>query len=97
LNLKEVAQGLCNLVYRRGNTNDWLGKSCWLPPRESDPEVDQGPCDVITFPSLLAPVLVWNQQNYKKFLKTARYFDSTKDSCPREPPHWKSGCENECI
>jgi len=43
---------------------DLRGKSYRLHPKESGPEVDQGPGGVITSPTLLGPVLVWSQQNY---------------------------------
>ena len=42
---------------------DWRGKSCWLNPRESAPEVVQGPGGVNTSPTLLGPVLVCSEQN----------------------------------
>jgi len=54
-------------------TKDWLGKSCWLNPRESGPEIVQGLGGVIASPTLLGPVLVWSQQNYLKLLLTVRY------------------------
>jgi len=41
-------------------TNDWRGKSCWLRPRESGPEVIQGPGGVNT-----SPALVWRKQKYE--------------------------------
>jgi len=53
------------------------GKSCWLHPRESGPEVVQGPGGVTTSPTLLGLVLVWSQQNYLRLLLTVRYFVST--------------------
>jgi len=37
------------------------GKSCWPHPRESGPEVVQGPGGMITSPILLSPVLVRSQ------------------------------------
>jgi len=59
---------------------DWRGKSCWLHPRESGPEVVQGPGGVTTSPTLLGPVLVWShvlvwsQQNYLKLVKNLEVF-----------------------
>jgi len=41
---------------------NWRGKSCWLHSRENGPKVNQRPGDVITFQTLLSPVLVWSQQ-----------------------------------
>jgi len=38
--------------------HDRLTRSCWLHPRESGPEVVQGPGGMTTFPILLGPVLV---------------------------------------
>jgi len=38
----------------------WQGVPCWLQPRESGLEVEQGPGGVIPFPTLLGPVLVWS-------------------------------------
>ena len=40
-----------------------LIKSCWLHPRESGPEVVQGPGSLTTSPTLLARVLVLTQGN----------------------------------
>jgi len=58
-------------------TKDWRGTSCWLSPRESGPEVVQGPGGVTTSPTLLGPVLVWSQQSYLKSLLTVRHFESS--------------------
>jgi len=38
--------------------------SSWPHPRESGPEVVQGPSEVTTSPTLLGPVLLWSEQNY---------------------------------
>jgi len=43
-----------------------------LHPRESGPEVVQGPGGM-TKSLLLGPVLVWSQQNYLRLLLTVRY------------------------
>jgi len=56
---------------------DWQGKTCWLHPRESGPEVVQGQGKVTTSPTLLGPVLVRDQQNYQRLLNTARYVESS--------------------
>ena len=45
--------------------NGQRGRSCWLNPRESGPEVHQGPGGVIKPPTLLGPILVWSQLNYQ--------------------------------
>ena len=47
-------------------TKDWRGKSCWLDPRESDPEVVQRPGEVTTSLTCLVPSwrgscrFIWN-------------------------------------
>jgi len=43
-----------------GTIGEW-GTSCWLQPRESGPEVVQGPGGVNASPNLLGPILVWSQ------------------------------------
>jgi len=48
-----------------------------LHPRESGPEVVQGPDGVTTSPSLHGPVLLWSQQNYLTLLLIVRYFASS--------------------
>jgi len=63
-------------------TEDWWGKSCWLNPRESDPNIDQGPGGVTSSLTLLGPVLVWNQQNYLKLLLIVRFSKSSYGCCP---------------
>jgi len=54
---------------------DWLGTFCWQHPRESGPEVDQGPGGVTASPTLLGSVLVWTQQTYLRLLLSVRYFE----------------------
>ena len=49
-------------------------------PRESDPEVVQGPGGVITSPTLLGPVFLWSLQNYVKLMLTVRYSKATLPS-----------------
>jgi len=44
-----------------------------LHPRESGPEVVQGPGGMTTSLMLLGPVLVWSQQNCLRLLLTVRY------------------------
>ena len=39
-------------------TKDWRDKSCWLNPRENDPEVFQGRGGVTASPTLFGPTLV---------------------------------------
>ena len=68
---------------------DWRGKSCWPHPRESGPEVVQGPGGVTASPTLLGPVLVQSQQNYLKLL-TVRYFGSSQGFCPKTLPRGKA-------
>jgi len=51
--------------------NDWRNMFYSLNPRESGPDVIQGPNGVTTSPTLLDPTLVWSQQNYVRLLLTA--------------------------
>jgi len=60
-------------MYPECPTKDWRGTSCWLNPRESGPEVVQGPRGVT---ASFGTVLVWGQQNYLKLLLTVRYSKS---------------------
>ena len=64
-------------TYPECSTKDWWGKSCWLNPRENDPDVVQGPVGLTTSSTLLGPVLVWSQHNYQKCLLIVRYFKSS--------------------
>jgi len=64
-------------MYPESPTKDWWSKSCWLNPRESDPDVVQGPVGLTTSSTLLGPVLVWSQHNYQKCLLIVRYFKSS--------------------
>ena len=57
-----------SVKYPECPTKDWWGKSCWLNPWESDPNVIQGPGGVTLSPTLLGPIFVWRQQNYLKLL-----------------------------
>ena len=57
--------------------HDWLSKSCWPIPLQNGPEVVQGPGGVITYPTLLGPVLVWSQQNNLRLLLSVRYSKSS--------------------
>jgi len=73
-----VEQGYCHNTFaifyfyeRSASQKGFRDESCWLHPRQSGPEVDQG--GVTTAPTLLGPVLVWNQQEYLASLKTVRY------------------------
>jgi len=66
-----------------------------LHPRESGPKFVQGPGGIPTFPTFLGPVLVWNQQNYLRFLLIVRYFGFSWGCTPRDSPERKSGHENE--
>ena len=50
-------------MYPECSTKDWWGKSCLLNPRESDPNVVQGPGGVTSSQTLLGPVLVWTRRN----------------------------------
>jgi len=73
---------------------DRRGKSCWLHPRGSGLEVDQGPGGAITSPTLRGPVLLWRQQDCLRSLKTLRYFESS-GCCSRYSPERKSEDGNE--
>ena len=75
-------------------TKDWWRKSCCLNPRESDPDVVQGPVGLTTSPTLLGPILMWSQQNYLKLLLIARYSKSY-GCCPTTLPMRKSRHENK--
>jgi len=50
---------------------NWRGKSCWLHPQESDPDVDQGPGGVITSLTLLGPLFVSNVAENVKYLESS--------------------------
>jgi len=56
---------------------DWRGMICWLHPRESGPDIDQGPGGMIASPTLFGPVLVGSQLKDMALLLTVRYFEST--------------------
>jgi len=56
---------------------EWRNTSGWLNPRESGPDVVQGPGGVATSPTLLSSVFVWSQQNYLKVLLTVTYSKSS--------------------
>ena len=70
---------------------DWWGTSCWLNPRESSPEINEGAGGMTAYLTLLGLVLVWNQQNYMRLLKTVRYFESSWGCCICESPKRKMG------
>jgi len=72
-------------------TKKWWGKSCWLHPRESDPDVVQGPGGVITSPTLLGSVLVLSQQKYLKLLLAHEISRVLLGLLPRDPPRGKVG------
>ena len=71
---------------------DWRDQSCWLHPRDSGPEIVQGPGVLITLPTRLGPVLVWSHQTWD-------YWKPWSISSPRvtacNPPERKTGYENE--
>jgi len=50
------------------------GESCWLHPRESSPEVDQGPGKVITSPTMFGSVLLRNQRELPKVAENREVF-----------------------
>jgi len=60
---------LCLCHVSRKSRKVWKGKSCWLHPRESGPEVVQGPKAVTTSPTWFSSPLVYRQQNYLKSVK----------------------------
>jgi len=47
-----------------------------IKPKDVFLEVVQGPRGVITFPTLLGPVVVWSQKKNTRLLLTVRYFES---------------------
>jgi len=75
----------------------WRGNSCSLHPRESGPEVVQGPDDVTTFPTLLGPVLVRNQQNYLRSLLIVGASSPPSLLLPRPSPEKEGVKMNECY
>jgi len=76
---------------------EWRTKSFRLHPRESDPKFVEGSGGVSTSSTLLAPFLVWSQQNYTIFLLIARYFWILLGLQPLDSPERKSGHENERV
>jgi len=48
----------------RGKNSELIPSSYSPHPRESGPEVVQGPGGVTTSPTLLGHVLMWSQQNH---------------------------------
>ena len=77
-------------MYPQCPTKDWWGKCCWLNPRESHPNVVQGPGGVTSSPTLLGPVLVWSQQNYLKLLLIVRFSKSSYGCCPHRNSTFRS-------
>jgi len=76
----------------------WRDMSCWLHPRDSGPEVVQGPGGVTTSPTLLGPVLVWSQRNYQRLLLAVRCLESFQGSGPATLPRGKVGVKtNELM
>jgi len=67
---------------------DWRGKSCWLHPRESGPEVVQEPGGVTACPILLIPVLVWSQHNCLRSMLAVMYFEPSWGCGPRDYIFW---------
>jgi len=57
-------------------TKDWRGKSCWINPRESNPEVVQGLGGVTAYPTLLVPSWCGTNRTIWKLLLTVRYSKS---------------------
>jgi len=82
-------------LYPECPAEDWLGKFCWLNPRENGAEVVQGLGGVTASPILLGPVLVWSQQNYLKLLLTVKYSKSSKGCCPSILPRQKAGMKGD--
>jgi len=66
---------------------DWWGESCWLHPRETGPEVDQGPGGVITSPTWLDPVLE-EPVKLSEVAENVRYIESSQGCCPETFP-WR--------
>jgi len=60
-----------------GNNSGVSPSGYSLHPLESGPKFVQGPGGVTTSPTLLGPVLVWNQQNYLRLLLIVKYFGSS--------------------
>ena len=59
-----------------GNNAELSASGYSLHPRESGPEVVQGPGYVTASPTFLGPVLAWRQQNYLRLLLIMRYVGS---------------------
>ena len=84
-----------------------VGKS-WFHPRESGPEVVQGPGGVVS-PTLLGPVLVWHQQNWdccwpcgissppRAAVPATLLRGKASPRHSWDTPERKSGCENEWM
>ena len=66
--------------------------------QESGLEAVRGLGGVTKSPTLLGPVLMWNQQNYVGLLLNVRYFESSWSCCcSRDRSQRKRGNENEWI
>ena len=72
-------------------------EASWLHLRQFGPEIDKELCGVTTSPTLLSPVLVWNQQKYQMLTKTVACFEIFQGGCPRDPSQRECGCVNESI
>ena len=80
-------------------TKDLQGKSCWLHTRESGPEVVQGQVEWLHLRHSLVPSCcgtitdcIWPSPP-----RTAVFFESAWDCCPRDSSPRKSGYENNWM
>jgi len=82
-------------MWPESSRKDCRGMSSWLHPRESVPEVVQGPGGVITPQKLLSFVLVWSHQNYQR-LKNREVFRVLRVAASETLSRWK-GHKNEWM
>jgi len=69
---------------------DWRGKSCWLHPPKSGPEVDQGPGGVTTSPTLLNPLLAMEPTELSEIGKKYDVFQVLLGLLPTSHPRGKA-------
>jgi len=67
-------------------TKDSQGKSSWVHPQESGPEVIQGLGGVTTFPTLLGLVLGVNPAKLSEIAVDREVFQVLLGLLPRDPP-----------
>ena len=76
---------------------DRRGKSCWLHPRESAPDIDQWPGGVTASPTLLGPVLCGASRASWDFCLSGGISSPPRTATPTTLPAGQSGRENEWI